>query len=152
MELFQTSLQILVFQNETFPLINQKSKGKSLMLVTKQFAVQLLLNSQSQEKIVFQKNFFRIFTFENQKKMSPSKNELKEEDQKQKNSLDMESMCNKCLQTFRLRDQRLTNKVFILQCLAVGFGFWLGFLGVVLFFFNKGSIPSKGRRVCRQNA
>lgn len=65
------------------------------MLVREQFAEQLLLNSERQEKIVFQKNFFRIYTFESQKKMSPSKTELKVVDQKQHDSLDTESMHNK---------------------------------------------------------
>jgi len=40
---------------------------------------------------------------------------LKEIDEKQQKTLDMESMHNKSIETFMLHDQRLTNKAFISQ-------------------------------------
>lgn len=69
------------------------------MLVTEEHSLQYnsYLILRVRKILYFKKNFFRIFTFEDQKKTSTSKNELKEVDQKQQKTLDMESMHNKCI-------------------------------------------------------
>lgn len=55
----------------------------------------------------------------------------------------MESMHNKCIQTFLLHDQRLTNKAFISQCLAVGgqFACVLGCWFVCFVSFKRKNCP-----------
>lgn len=115
---FKSVDKYLVFPQKNFPVKNWKIKSKNLNLVTEVHSLQCnsqwILRARKMKSLKKKiKNKKGFYFWGSGKKLLTSKNELKEGDQKQQKTLDMERTHNECISIFVLHDQRLTNKAFI---------------------------------------